>query len=57
MCKGPAWDEASLNIKGLCPITGGTNVVRERFAMIREDDNFTFIYEPGIDDTDVYPGK
>ena len=34
---------------------GGTNVVRERFASIHGKDNFTFVYEPGIGDTDIYP--
>lgn len=37
--------------------TGGTSVVRQRFAMIHGENDFTFVYEPGIGDTDIYPSK
>lgn len=34
---------------------GGDSVIRKRFAALHGDDNFTFVYEPGVGTLDIYP--
>lgn len=38
-------------------IPGGTDIVRKRFATIRKENNYSFMYESGFDDTDIYPSE
>ena len=37
--------------------TGGDKVTRQLFASLREDNNFTFVYESGFNDTVVFPSE
>ena len=43
-------------IKNNAKYLGNGNITRERFAYLDRTANYTFVFEPGFNDKEIFPG-
>lgn len=50
-------DTDILQVPSIINIIIGGQLVKRQFAYVDETANYTFVFDPGFDDNDIYPGE